>query len=120
MSNNEITNTIGVESSDYGDWVVGRVTSSTDGLFEVADDYRVTVMGTMTVDAIGSDLDYSIAILRDSLYYPISKFVSLGVETVINRNVVLIAGDKLTVIGRQGSKNGTCDLSIVKLKTEKL
>ncbi len=119
MPSSSVINKIGVESSNPTDWEVGRVVNAAVGLFTVASGFRMIVTGRMQLDATGSNAAYGLAVKRGAVYSIISKFAILNEIVHMDSNVIMEEGDILTVVGETGSTNGTCDLTIVKLKVEK-
>jgi len=91
----------------------GRVTNAATGLYTVpAGKTTKLTSASMTVDTVGSDATYALAILDGSTYSPISNFVAVGPLSLFNGLVIMTAGQILTNVGDSGATNGTVDLTI--------
>lgn len=92
--------------------VSARVTNANTGLYTVPAGKKAKVKGSMNLDAIGADATYAIAVRRGGTFFPVGAHVAVNGISVINGEVLLLAGDILTNVGDAGSTNGTCDMDI--------
>ena len=93
--------------------VQGRVVSSAVGFYTVPAGKRARIINAqLTVNAVGSDLTYCLAIYDGVSYTKISRLVAASnIVPSVCEVTVMDAGEILTCIGDSGSTNGTCDLS---------
>lgn len=91
-----------------------RVTNSSNGVYECPPGYVAKVSGIMILDAVGADAKYAIAVWRydgvppdNGKYHPVGPLITAGNASAITGKIVMNAGDKLTMIGDNGSTNGT-------------
>jgi len=90
----------------------GRIVNSNTGLYTCPADKKAKVLGSMTLDALGADATYAIAVKRGSTYFPVGPFIVVGGISRTNDFVSLEETDILTLIGDNGSTNGTSDITI--------
>jgi len=97
---------------NLGALIGGRVTNANTGLFTIVTKTRLTAM-SMTLNTVGADATYAIAIKRGITFIPVGAFVAVGsgLVSVLNGSMMLEIGDIITNIGDSGSTNGTCDIS---------
>ena len=91
-----------------------RVTLASTGVYIVPVNTKARVTDILgVVDSLGADATYALAVIRSGAYVPISRFVGAVPPYNVTRAsaVTMRAGDILTDIGDNGSKNGTFDIS---------
>lgn len=92
--------------------VQARVINANLGLSTVpANTSRRVTSLTMSLDAVGADATYAIAILRGGTFIPVGEHVIVNRISALVGELMLQAGDIITNIGDSGSTNGTCDMS---------
>jgi len=106
VSRNTTQQNIGVTDS-------GRVTAAATGLYTVPAGKTATVTSiTMSLDAVGGDATYAVALLRGGTYRPLGNHVGVNAISTFIGKMILVAGDIVTNIGDSGSTNGTCDMTV--------
>lgn len=93
-----------------------RVINSAIGAYAPNPGRKGRVIGTMNLDAIGSDASYAIAVLRGATYYPIGPHVSTN--EVSPGTALVLDTDIFTMIGESGSTNGTGDFNMTIQETD--
>ena len=91
-----------------------RVIDSTNGVYTCPVGYVARVSGVMVLDAVGADSHYAIAVWRyDGIepdlgkYHPVGPLITANESSAITGKIVMNGNDKLTMIGDDGSTNGT-------------
>lgn len=93
-----------------GEIKLARVVNANTGLFTATVRTRVTA-ATMTLDAVGADATYALAVKRSGVFFPIGNFTGVGGVSRLIGSLMLDVGDLLTNVGDNGSTNGTTDMS---------
>jgi len=85
------------------------VVLATTGLFTATVKTRV-IRCSMSLNAVGADATYALAILRAGTFIPVGNFVAADGVISTATDLLLDVGDILTEIGDAGSTNGTADM----------
>jgi len=64
----------------------------------------------MSLNAVGADATYALAILRGATFIPVGNFVAADGVISLANDFLLEVGDILTNVGDAGSTNGTTDM----------
>lgn len=89
-----------------------RVTAAAAGAYTCPVGFTAKVRGSMNLDAIGADATYAIAVMRGATFYPVGAHVAVNGISVIAGYVILHQHDMITLIGDDGSTNGTGDIDV--------
>jgi len=93
--------------------IAARVTNANTGLYTVPAGKIARVAScTMTLDAVGADALYTIAMKRGATFTPLGVFVATNGSANFTGSLLLVAGDIITNVGNNGSTNGTCDQTV--------
>lgn len=102
------TTVLNVVQAIPGRRVSARVINANTGLFTATVKTKV-LRASMSLDAVGADATYALAIKRGATFIPIGDHVIVNRISTAN-DFLLEVGDILTNVGDAGSTNGTTDM----------
>jgi len=121
MPSSGITNSIGIESAALSDWIVGTIGGGGTAITVADGNKLICKCRAKVITNNSTDTEFFIgaALAGQSGVTPVSNYGKINEDLILQSNLLMNSGEKLTVLGKTGKTNLIANISIIILRQGK-